>query len=215
PRPGTGRGMNPVRDDAATTPCAVCARPFEPDGRQPFCSTSCRKKAWRHQRPLQRRPARQRPVRQTEPEEVINPTLLPGRTPRPKTSSTTLDDISGDRPGSHSFGAEVEFELLFALDGFDAADHGVDVVPFGVTQTVVAGGVEAGVELALDGIDGGVDMVDGDGVGVVGGHPGLTGVELDEVGVAEGEGHDLVDGIGGPGDAFGGGGLGDGPADFA
>ncbi len=42
--------MNPVRDDAATTPCAVCARPFEPDGRQRFCSTGCRQKAWRRQR---------------------------------------------------------------------------------------------------------------------------------------------------------------------
>jgi hypothetical protein len=42
--------MSPVRDDTATTTCPVCARAFAPDGRQRFCSTGCRQRAWRRQR---------------------------------------------------------------------------------------------------------------------------------------------------------------------
>ena len=42
--------MSPVRDDAATTTCPMCARAFEPEGRQRFCSTGCRQTAWRQQR---------------------------------------------------------------------------------------------------------------------------------------------------------------------
>src|SRR5207247_4796976 len=39
--------MNPVRDDHATIACAVCRRSFVPEGRQRFCSTTCRQTAWR------------------------------------------------------------------------------------------------------------------------------------------------------------------------
>ena len=42
--------MNPVRDDAATTTCPVCAMAFTPEGRQRFCSTRCRQAAWRLER---------------------------------------------------------------------------------------------------------------------------------------------------------------------
>ena len=43
----------PSRDDPQTTAalgprtCPVCAGPFRPTGRQHFCSTRCRKTAWR------------------------------------------------------------------------------------------------------------------------------------------------------------------------
>ncbi len=42
--------MNPVRDDAATTTCAVCGTAFAAQGRQRHCSTRCRQQAWRRRR---------------------------------------------------------------------------------------------------------------------------------------------------------------------
>jgi hypothetical protein len=39
--------MNPVRDDHATIACALCRRSFVPQGRQRYCSTTCRQSAWR------------------------------------------------------------------------------------------------------------------------------------------------------------------------
>lgn len=39
--------MSPVRDDAATASCPMCSGPFTPDGRQRYCSTLCRQRAWR------------------------------------------------------------------------------------------------------------------------------------------------------------------------
>lgn len=46
--------MNPVRDDPATIACALCRRSFVPQGRQRYCSTTCRQSAWRrlHQAPV-------------------------------------------------------------------------------------------------------------------------------------------------------------------
>lgn len=49
---------SPWRDDSGTTPagpvrtCPVCATPFHPVGRQQFCSTACRKRAFRARRGL-------------------------------------------------------------------------------------------------------------------------------------------------------------------
>src|SRR5207302_224820 len=43
-------GMSTVRDDTATTACPVYASPFQPEGRQRFCSTPCRQTAWRRRR---------------------------------------------------------------------------------------------------------------------------------------------------------------------
>ena len=37
----------PSRDDDGTTPCPVCGRFFTPVGRQAYCSTACRKTAFR------------------------------------------------------------------------------------------------------------------------------------------------------------------------
>ncbi|MGI8792016.1 MAG: hypothetical protein ACR2H3_02380 [Acidimicrobiales bacterium] len=42
--------MSAVRDDTATTGCAMCSRQFRRLGRQRFCSTVCRQTAWRRQR---------------------------------------------------------------------------------------------------------------------------------------------------------------------
>ena len=44
---------SPSRDDPGTTPCPACRRPFTPIGRQAYCSTACRKTAFRrrHQQP--------------------------------------------------------------------------------------------------------------------------------------------------------------------
>jgi predicted nucleic acid-binding Zn ribbon protein len=42
--------VNPVGDVTATTACPVCGTDFEPEGRQRFCSTGCRKTAWRRTR---------------------------------------------------------------------------------------------------------------------------------------------------------------------
>ena len=42
--------MSCVRDDTATIACPVCGAGFEPEGRQRFCSTSCRQQAWRRTR---------------------------------------------------------------------------------------------------------------------------------------------------------------------
>ena len=39
--------MTAVRDDTATTACPVCGVWLEPEGRQRFCSTRCRQRAWR------------------------------------------------------------------------------------------------------------------------------------------------------------------------
>lgn len=50
--------MTPSRDDSGTTPagadrhCPVCAVPVSPVGRQQFCSTRCRKRAFRARRGL-------------------------------------------------------------------------------------------------------------------------------------------------------------------
>ena len=43
----------PSRDDHGTTTCPVCRRVFTPTGRQAYCSTACRKTAFRrrHQQP--------------------------------------------------------------------------------------------------------------------------------------------------------------------
>ena len=37
----------PSRDDHGTTTCPVCRRVFTPTGRQAYCSTACRKTAFR------------------------------------------------------------------------------------------------------------------------------------------------------------------------
>src|SRR4051794_16724893 len=42
--------MNPVRDDTATTTCSVCGVAFAHEGRQRYCSTACRQRAWRRRR---------------------------------------------------------------------------------------------------------------------------------------------------------------------
>ena len=44
---------DPSRDDRGTMPCPVCPRDFTPVGRQAYCSTRCRKTAFRrrHQTP--------------------------------------------------------------------------------------------------------------------------------------------------------------------
>jgi hypothetical protein len=42
--------MIAVRDDTATTACAVCGLAFGTQGRQRFCSTLCRQIAWRRRR---------------------------------------------------------------------------------------------------------------------------------------------------------------------
>jgi len=43
----------PSRDDTATITCPVCQSSFTPAGRQRYCTTACRKTAWRrrHQNP--------------------------------------------------------------------------------------------------------------------------------------------------------------------
>ena len=45
----------PSGDDAGTITCPICQRPFTPAGRQQYCSTACRKTAWRRRH--QDRPA--------------------------------------------------------------------------------------------------------------------------------------------------------------
>jgi hypothetical protein len=42
--------MTPVRDDTATIACEVCGQSFTRSGRQRWCSTSCRQRAWRRGR---------------------------------------------------------------------------------------------------------------------------------------------------------------------
>jgi len=44
---------SPSQDDTGTTPCPICQARFTPAGRQQYCSTACRKTAWRrrHQDP--------------------------------------------------------------------------------------------------------------------------------------------------------------------
>jgi hypothetical protein len=51
--PAVSRGPVPSRDDPGTTRCPVCQQPFTPAGRQAFCTTRCRKTAFRrrHQDP--------------------------------------------------------------------------------------------------------------------------------------------------------------------
>jgi predicted RNA-binding Zn-ribbon protein involved in translation (DUF1610 family) len=51
--PPTSTPRIPSRDDPGTTPCPVCHRRFTPVGRQRYCSTPCRKTAFRrrHQQP--------------------------------------------------------------------------------------------------------------------------------------------------------------------
>jgi hypothetical protein len=58
-RPGPGSvptapgRAGPSRDDPGTTSCPVCQQPFTPAGRQAYCTTRCRKTAFRrrHQDP--------------------------------------------------------------------------------------------------------------------------------------------------------------------
>jgi predicted RNA-binding Zn-ribbon protein involved in translation (DUF1610 family) len=45
--PTTTPDRSPSRDDHGTTPCPVCHRGFTPVGRQTYCSTACRKTAFR------------------------------------------------------------------------------------------------------------------------------------------------------------------------
>ncbi len=48
---GPAPDRSPSRDDpGTTTPCPVCRRCFVPVGRQVFCSTACRKTAFRRRR---------------------------------------------------------------------------------------------------------------------------------------------------------------------
>ncbi len=51
-------GLPPSRDDAGTTSrlCPVCAATFLPAGRQAYCSTACRKRAFRRRHAAQVRP---------------------------------------------------------------------------------------------------------------------------------------------------------------
>ena len=48
-----GQQPAPSRDDTGTTTCPVCQQPFTPAGRQRYCSSPCRKTAFRrrHQAP--------------------------------------------------------------------------------------------------------------------------------------------------------------------
>jgi len=52
--PGPDQTPSPSRDDTATRTCPVCAGPFTATGRQTYCSSPCRKTAFRrrHQQPL-------------------------------------------------------------------------------------------------------------------------------------------------------------------
>jgi len=43
----TSAPRSPSRDDPGTTRCPVCDRRFTPAGRQTYCSTACRKTAFR------------------------------------------------------------------------------------------------------------------------------------------------------------------------
>jgi predicted RNA-binding Zn-ribbon protein involved in translation (DUF1610 family) len=43
----TPTGRSPSRDDPGTTPCPVCQQTFTPAARQTYCSTTCRKTAFR------------------------------------------------------------------------------------------------------------------------------------------------------------------------
>jgi hypothetical protein len=58
PAPVCSRGQDdavgPSRDDTATKTCPVCQRPFVATGRQTYCSSPCRKTAFRrrHQQPV-------------------------------------------------------------------------------------------------------------------------------------------------------------------
>ena len=49
----TTPAQTPSRDDTATITCPVCQSSFTPAGRQRYCTTACRKTAWRrrHQNP--------------------------------------------------------------------------------------------------------------------------------------------------------------------
>jgi hypothetical protein len=44
---GPAPGPSPSRDDPGTTTCPVCRRCYTPVGRQLYCSTACRKTAFR------------------------------------------------------------------------------------------------------------------------------------------------------------------------
>jgi len=55
----------PSRDDHGTTTCPVCRRVFTPTGRQAYCSTACRKTAFR--RPPPTRPGGHHPGRPAPP----------------------------------------------------------------------------------------------------------------------------------------------------
>ena len=59
---------HPWRDDDATIPCPLCARPFAASGRRRFCSDACRRRAWAHRHrqpqppPIVIPPRRRRPI---------------------------------------------------------------------------------------------------------------------------------------------------------
>jgi hypothetical protein len=54
--------MNPVRDDTATTACPVCGAVFAAEGRQRYCSTTCRQRAWRRRRQAPTSPVPAKPT---------------------------------------------------------------------------------------------------------------------------------------------------------
>jgi hypothetical protein len=54
--------MNPVRDDTATTLCGMCGGVFTPQGRQRYCSTTCRQHAWRRRQQAPTAPVPAKPT---------------------------------------------------------------------------------------------------------------------------------------------------------
>ena len=50
---GPGQPLTPLRDDTGTMTCPICQQPFTPTGRQRYCTSACRKTAYRrrHQHP--------------------------------------------------------------------------------------------------------------------------------------------------------------------
>ena len=63
--PGASEGAIPLGDDRGTILCPVCTASFKPTGRQIFCSSVCRRTAWRRAHRALR-----------------NPIVLPPGTPR-------------------------------------------------------------------------------------------------------------------------------------
>ena len=46
-QPGAPKPTIPLSNDRGTIPCPVCTTAFAPAGRQIFCSSTCRHRAWR------------------------------------------------------------------------------------------------------------------------------------------------------------------------